>query len=96
MTPSRAEFPKGATIYITKTAWPTRAQLIERCKPLTVKHATDKAVLVTCGDSEQWFPYSALTPSSNNDGIYLLAKWLKLRQTWALRCGAERKRKKAA
>ncbi len=79
--PGKHRFKKGDQIYITNSPG-TRAHLIERCKPLTVEHCTDKALLVTCGDSQQWFPLTALTCSSNTEGVYLLARWMKLSKPW--------------
>lgn len=84
--PAKHEFNKGDRIYITCNPG-TRAQLIETCKPLTVEHCTDKALLVSCGDSQQWFPLTALTPSTNTEGVYLLARWMKLRPEWKARTG---------
>lgn len=86
---------KGEQIYITRVAWPTRAALTEHCKKLTVEHTTPKAVLCSCGDSQQWFPLAALTPSSNTDSVYLLARWCKLPKAWAVRCGAPTPRQAA-
>lgn len=84
--PSSLDLPKGATIYITISPG-TREHLLKTCKPLTVQHCTDKAVLVTCGDSEQWLPLKALTCSSNTEGVYLLARWMKLSKPWRARTG---------
>lgn len=59
-------------------AYPKHSQWDEHCALLEVVRTTEKAVLVKEGDDELWIPLSALTPSSNRRGYFVVAKWVKV------------------
>ena len=84
-------FQAEQVIRITSVASPKWDDLKAHTVELEVVHITAKAVLVRAGMSEQWFPLSALTPSNNQTGVFLLARWVKLRSEWRCQTGAPRK-----
>lgn len=83
-----SDFRAGATITISRIAFKDADSYRTHCTPVEVVRTTEKAVLVKEGVDELWIPLSALTPSSNRRGYFLLAKWVSVTEAWAGRLGA--------
>jgi len=81
------QLQKGDTVYVTRVAYHTLSDVAKNCTRLTVEHATPKAILLSAGEDQQWFPKRILT-DANVPGVYLLPKWFDLTTRWKVRCGS--------
>lgn len=79
-------FAKDDILYITKVAYPLLHQVQQHCRPLTVEHTTDRAILVRDGADQQWFPRKILMPALGRN-VFLLPRWFALDDAWNARVG---------